>query len=61
MNYSNPSVREHSDGRWQIRFRYKDGDKWKTLSRNVEATPRRDATNKATQLHRSLEKGSLVE
>ena len=55
MKYSNPSVRERGDGRWQVRFRYKDGDKWKTLSRNVEATSRRDATKKATQLHRRLE------
>ena len=29
--------------------------KWRTLSRNLEATSKRDANKKATQLHRQLE------
>ena len=38
MKYSNPSVRDRGGGHWQARFRYKEGDKWRTLSRNLEAT-----------------------
>ena len=55
MKYSNPSVRDRGGGHWQARFRYREGGKWKTLSRNFEATSKRDATKKATQLHRRLE------
>ena len=55
MKYSNPSVRDRGGGHWQARFRYKEGDKWRTLSRNFEATSKRDANKKATQLHRQLE------
>ena len=55
MKYSNPSVRDRGGGHWQARFRYKEGDKWRTLSRNLEATSKRDANKKATQLHRQLE------
>ena len=49
MKYSNPSVRDRGGGHWQTRFRYKEGDKWRTLSRNLEATSKRDANKKATQ------------
>ncbi len=55
MKYSNPSVRDRGGGHWQARFRYKEGDKWRTLSRNLEATSKRDANRKASQLHRRLE------
>ena len=55
MKYSNPSVRDRGGGHWQARFRYKEGDKWRTLSRNFEATSKRDANKKAAQLHRQLE------
>lgn len=54
MKYSNPSARDRGGGRWQARFRYKEGDKWRTLSRNFEATSKRDANKKATQLHGRL-------
>ena len=32
MKYSSPSVRERGDGHWQVRFRYKDGGKWKNVN-----------------------------
>ena len=48
-------MRDRGGGHWQARFRYKEGDKWRTLSRNLEATSKRDANKKATQLHRQLE------
>lgn len=61
MKYSKPSLRERGAGHWQARFRYKEGDKWKTLSRNIDATSRRAASRKAGELHARLEREAELE
>lgn len=47
VKYSKPFLRERGKGRWQARFRYKEGDRWKTLSRNIDTTSKRAATRGA--------------
>lgn len=61
MKYSKPSLRERGAGHWQARFRYKEGDKWKTLSRNIDATSRHAASKKADELHAKLEREAELE
>ena len=55
MRYSNASIRERGDGRWQARFYYKDGDKWKEVSRSFKATSRRAAKKRADEIKEELE------
>jgi hypothetical protein len=55
MRYSNASIRERGDGRWQARFYYKDGDKWKEVSRSFKATSRRAAKKRADKIKEELE------
>ena len=55
MRYSNASIRERGDKRWQARFYYKDGDKWKEVSRSFKATSRRAAKKRADEIKEELE------
>lgn len=55
MRYSNASIRERGDGRWQARFYYKDGGKWKEVSRSFKATSRRAARKRADEIREELE------
>lgn len=58
MKYTNASIRERGDGRWQARFYYKDRDKWKELSRSFKATSRRAARKRANEIKEELERAS---
>lgn len=58
MKYTNASIRERGDGRWQARFYYKDGDKWKELSRSFKATSRRAAKKRADEIKEGLERAA---
>ena len=53
--YTNPSLRERGNGRWQARFYYKDGDKWKEVSRSFKATSKRAARKRADEIKAELE------
>lgn len=58
MKYTNASIRERGDGRWQARFYYKDGDKWKELSRSFKATSKRAARKRANEIKEELERAA---
>lgn len=61
MKYSNASIRERGDGRWQARFYFKDGDSWKEVSRSFKATSRRAAKKRADEIKEQLERAAAAE
>ena len=61
MKYTNASIRERGDGRWQARFYYKDGDRWKEVSRSFKASSKRAAKRRADEIKDELERAAQAE
>jgi hypothetical protein len=59
--YTGMTLKDLGDGRWQARFSYKDGDRWKWKSRNFRAPSERAARREAAARRAELEEEAARE
>ena len=61
MKCANESIRECGDGRWQVRFYYKNGDRWKVDPHSFKAISKRAARRRVDEIKEGLERAAQAE